>query len=81
MIVYFAIREQAEAGTVMRIIDCCRSEYFLNNCISEKKKKTTIKHVENFQRKIPSLIQNIRKFCQLERWHLHTQVLLFMQSI
>lgn len=38
MIVYFAIWEQAEAGTVMRIIDCCRSEYFLNNCISEKKK-------------------------------------------
>lgn len=38
MIVYFAMWEQAETGAVVRIIDYFRSEYFLNNCISENKK-------------------------------------------
>lgn len=37
MIVYFGMWEQAEAWTVVRLTDCCRSEYFLNNCISEMK--------------------------------------------
>lgn len=37
MIVYFVMWKQAEAWTVVRLIDCCRSEYFLNNCVSEMK--------------------------------------------
>lgn len=37
MIVYFVVREQAEAWTVVRLIDCCRSEYFAKNCISKIK--------------------------------------------
>lgn len=38
MIVYFAMWEKAEAGIAVMIIDCCRSEYFLNNCIKKKKR-------------------------------------------